>query len=184
MMSEAELLLIGMTLVLATGMVRCVDGLYHAIMSPRRYWIPQVLLWSTFIYGGNFLWAYKDNLAEDPSYPLYASTIAIAASFVLRAHILATNDPANIEDWADHFHKTARPYFVIAFLTSMCSLIAARSANESSGFDASSIPFWIGMGLNATGAISKKVWVWGTVAVLHLTLVVLASYILFSNDMI
>jgi hypothetical protein len=183
-MSEAELLLIGMTLVLATGMVRCVDGLYHAIMSPRRYWIPQVLLWSTFIYGGNFLWAYKDNLAEDPSYPLYASTIAIAATFVLRAHILATNDPANIQDWADHFHKTARPYFVIAFLTSMCSLIAARSANESSGFDASSIPFWIGMGLNATGAISKKVWVWGTVAVLHLTLVVLASYILFSNDMI
>ena len=183
-MSEAELLLIGMTLVLATGMVRCVDGLYHAIMSPRRYWIPQVLLWSTFIYGGNFLWAYKDNLTEDPSYPLYASTIVIAATFVLRAHILATNDPANIEDWADHFHKTARPYFVIAFLTSMCSLIAARSANESSGFDASSIPFWIGMVLNATGAISKKVWVWGTVAVLHLTLVVLASYILFSNDMI
>ncbi len=183
-MSEAELLLIGMTLVLATGMVRCVDGLYHAIMSPRRYWIPQVLLWSTFIYGGNFLWAYKDNLAEDPSYPLYASTIAIAATFVLRAHILATNDPANIEDWADHFHKAARPYFVVAFMTSMCSLIAAWSANESSGFDASSIPFWIGMGLNATGAITKKAWVWGTVAVLHLTLVVLASYILFSNDMI
>jgi hypothetical protein len=40
------------------------------------------------------------------------------------------------------------------------------------------------MGLNATGAISKKVWVRGTVAVLHLTLVVLASYILFSNDLI
>ena len=183
-MSEAELLLIGMTLVLATGMVRCVDGLYHAMMSPRRYWIPQVLLWSTFIYGANFLWAYKDNLMEDPSYPLYASTIAIAATFVLRAHILATNDPALVEDWADHFDKSARPYFVVAFLTSACSVIAAWSAKESSGFDAASIPFWIGMGLNATGAISKKVWVRGTVAVLHLTLVVLASYILFSNDLI
>jgi hypothetical protein len=183
-MSEAELLLIGMTMVLATGLVRCVDGLYHAMTSPRRFWIPQVLLWSTFIYGANFLWAYKDNLSEDPSYPLYASTIAIAATFVLRAHILTTNDPALIEDWADHFDKSARPYFVTASLTSMSSLVAAWASKESSGFDAASIPFWIGMGLNATGAISKKVWVRGTVAALHLTLVVLASYILFSNNMI
>jgi hypothetical protein len=38
--------------------------------------------------------------------------------------------------------------------------------------------------LNATGAFSDKVWVRGTVAITHLTLVILASYILFSNDMI
>jgi hypothetical protein len=89
------------------------------------------------------LWAYKDNLSENPSYPLYASTIAIAATFVLRAHILTTNDPALVEDWADHFDKSARPYFVIAFLTSMSSLVAAWASKESSGFDAASIPFWI-----------------------------------------
>ena len=183
-MSEAELLLIGMTMVLATGLVRCVDGLYHAMMSPRRYWIPQVLLWSTFIYGANFLWAYKNNLSEDPSYALYASTIAIAATFVLRAHILATNDPELVEDWADHFDKSARPYFVVAFLTSVCSLLAAWSSNDSTGFDAQSIPFWLGAGLNATGAISRKIWVRGTVAVTHLILVILGSYLLFSNDLI
>jgi hypothetical protein len=183
-MSEAELLLIGMTMVLATGLVRCVDGLYHAMTSPYRYWIPQVLLWSTFIYGANFLWAYKDNLSEDPSFLLYASTIAIAATFVLRAHILTTNDPALIEDWAVHFDKSARPYFFIAFLTSISSLVAAYASNESTGFDAQSIPFWLGAILNATGAFSEKVWVRGTVAITHLTLVILASYILFSNDMI
>ena len=65
-MSQAELLLIGVTMILATGLVRCIDGLYHATTSKQRYWIPQVLLWSTFIYGVNFLWAFKDNLSVNP----------------------------------------------------------------------------------------------------------------------
>jgi len=183
-MSEAELLLIGVTMILATGLVRCVDGLYHAMTSQQRYWIPQVLLWSTFIYGVNFLWAYKNNLSITPTWMVYASSIAVASTFVLRAHILASSNPEQIEDWATHFDKSARPYFIVAFLTSISSLIVAWAANDSTGYDAQSIPFWIGAGLNATGAISEKVWVRGIVAVLHLTLVVLASYLLFSNDMI
>jgi hypothetical protein len=183
-MSEAELLLIGVTMVLATGLIRCVDGLYYATMSQHRYWIPQVLLWSTFIYGVSFLWAYKNNLSADPTYMMFASSIAVASTFVLRARILASSNPEQIEDWAGHFDKSARPYFVLAFLTSICSLVATWAANESTGFDYQSIPFWIGAGLNATGAISEKVWVRGTVAVTHLTLVLLGSYILFSKDMI
>jgi hypothetical protein len=141
-------------------------------------------LWTSFIYGVNFLWAYKDNLSKNPSFIFYASSIAASSTFVLRAHILATNDAAQIEDWADHFDKSARPYFVVAFLTSLSTLVAAWSGGESTGFDAQSIPFWLGAGLTATGAVFTKVWVRGTVAVTHLTLVVLASYILFSNDMI
>ena len=116
-MSESELLMIGIGMVLAAGLVKCVEGLYHATTSQHRYWIPQVLLWSTLIYSVVFLWAYKDNLSDQPSFIFYASSIAVAATFVLRAHILATNDAAQIEDWADHFDKTARPYFVVAGLT-------------------------------------------------------------------
>ena len=183
-MSESELLLIGISMVLAAGLVRCLDGLFHATISQQRYWIPQVLLWSTFIYGVNFLWAYKDDLVEDPSYIYYVSSIAVASTFVLRANILATSNAAQVEDWADHFDKWARPYFVLAFLTSLCTLLAAWSNNESTGFDAVSIPFWLGAGLNATGAISQKIWIRGTVAVTHLILVVLGSYLLFTNDLI
>ncbi|MEP1472173.1 MAG: hypothetical protein ABJK25_14470 [Halieaceae bacterium] len=183
-MSEAELLLVGVTMILATGLVRCVDGIYHSMTSQRRYWMPQVLLWSTFIYGVNFLWAYKNNLSIDPTWMVYASSIAIASTFVLRGHILASSNPEQIEDWAKHFEKSARPYFIVAFLTSISSLVAAWAANDSTGYDAQSIPFWIGAGLNVIGAISGKVWVRGTVAVTHFILVILASYILFSNEMI
>ena len=183
-MSESELLMIGISMVLAAALVKCVEGLYHATTSLQRYWIPQVLLWSTFIYSVNFLWAFKDNLSDNPSYILYASSLAVASICVLRVHILATNDASRIEDWADHFHKSARPYFVVALLAQPLALVAAWSSNESTGFDAQSIPFWLGAGLNAIGAISEKVWVRGTVAVTLLILLVLSSYILFSNDLI
>jgi len=176
--------MIGISMIIAAGLVKFIEGLYHATVSKQRYWIHQVLLWSSTIYGVNFLWAYKDNLVENPSYIFFASSMSVAATFVLRAHIFVMNDPAQIKDWADHFDKTARPYFVAAFLTPLSTIVAAWSSGESTGFDAQSIPLWLGAGLNATGAISKKAWVRGTVAVTHLTLVVIGSYLLFSNDLI
>lgn len=183
-MSESELLLIGISMVLATGLVKCVEGLYHALRSQRRHWMPPVLLSTSFIYGVNFLWAYKDNLAENPPYLFYASSIALASTFFLRAHILATDSAAQIEDWGDHLHEVARSYFAVACMTSLLSLIALWSNNETTGFDAQSIPFWVGIGLHATGAISKKVSVWSAVGVGSLILQVVASYLLFTNDMI
>jgi hypothetical protein len=185
-MSESELLMIGISMILAAGLIKCVEGLYHATTSQQSYWIPQVLLWSSFIYGVCFLWGYKDNLSENPSFILYASSVAVASTFVLRAHILATNEAAQIEDWANHFNKVARPYFVVAALTSLSTLVAASSHNEAetTGFDAVSIPFWLGAVLNTTGANSEKVWVRGAVAVTLLILTVLAAYVLLSNDMV
>ena len=183
-MSESELLLIGISMILASGIVKCVEGLYHATMSKQRYWMPQVMLWSSFIYFAHFLWSYKDNLSENPSYIFYMSSIVVASTLVLRIHILATNDPAKVEDWADQFEKSARPFFVVAVLTSLSALVGLWSANETTGFDAVSIPFWLGAGLHAIGAISEKVWVRGTVAITYLILVVLGGYVLFSNDLL
>ena len=74
--------------------------------------------------------------------------------------------------------------FVVAFLTSISTLVAAWSSGETTGFDAASIPFWLGAGLNATGVVFQKVQIRGTVAVTHLILVILGSYILFSNELI
>ena len=183
-MSEAELLLIAVGMILATGLIRCVDGLYYATISQHRYWIPQVLLWSTFIYGVNFLWGFKNDLSGNPTYLMYVSAIGVCVTFVLRARILASSNAEQIEDWADHFDKAARPYFFFAFLTSMLAIVFGIANGDSTGFDAVSIPFWIGAGLNSIGAISRKVWVRGTVAVTHLTVVMLGSYVLFSKELV
>ena len=171
-------------MILATGVIRCVDGIYYATISQNRYWIPQVLLWSTFIYGVNFLWAFKNDLSVNPTYMVYVSSIVVRSTFVIRARILVSNNAEQIEDWADHFDKTARPYFILAFLISISSIVLTANNGDTAGFDATSIPFWIGAGLNAMGAISRKVWIRGTVAVTHLTIVILASHILFRNEMI
>ncbi len=184
-MSEMELLMVGISMILATAIVRCLEGLYHATTSPRRYWIPQVLLWSTFIYSINFLWAYKNNLSQDsPSYFLYACSILAASTFVLRTHVLASKDAAQIDDWALHFQKAARPYFIFAALTSIFTLGLASAVGETNGFDVVSISFWLGVGLNMTGAIFNRNWVRGAAAIAHLSLVVVASYLLFTNDLI
>ncbi len=177
--------MIGFTMILATGLVRCLEGLYHAMMSPQSYWIPQVLLWSTFLYGVSFLWSFMDNLSDPtPSYLFYASSISFASLFFLRAHILATKDAAQVKDWLLHFQESARPYFAIAALTSLSSIATARFAGESTGFDAVSIPFWLAVVLNATGAIFDNTWFRGVVAVINIMTVVIASYVLFTNDMI
>jgi hypothetical protein len=176
--------MIGISMIHAAGLVKCVEGLYHATTSPQRYWIPQVLLWSTFIYGVVFLWAYKDNLSDQPSFIFYASSIAASASIFLRAHIFATNDAAQIQDWAVHFDETARRYFVVAGLTSLFMLLAAWASGETTGFDSVAIGFWIGVGLQAVGAISEKRQVRGTVAVTTLVLLLLTAYRNFSNDLI
>ena len=184
-MSEIELLMIGFTMILATALVRCLEGLYHATMSPQSYWIPQVLLWSTFFYGLSFLWSYRNNLSDPtPSYIFYASSISFASLYFLRTHILATKDAAQVKDWVLHFQETARPYFVFAALTSLSSIVAAWSTEESTGFDAVSIPFWLGVVFNATGAIFDNTWIRGVLAVILLILVVIGSYVLFTNDMI
>lgn len=183
--SEIELLMIGFTMILATGMVRCLEGIYHGMTSPERYWIPQVLLWTTFIYAFNFLWAFKDNLSDpSPSYTFYAASIAAASAFFMRAHILATKDAAQIKDWTRHFQDSARPFFLVSILATLSNIMIMRSSGESTGFDLVSVPFWLGIGLNLIGAICERTWVRGTVAVMLLILVVLASYILFANDLI
>jgi hypothetical protein len=183
--SEIELLMIGFTMILATGMVRCLEGIYHGMTSPQRYWIPQVLLWSTFIYGFNFLWGFKNNLSDpSPVYSFYASSIIAASAFFMRAHILATKDAGQVEDWPRHFQDSARPFFIASILGTSSTIMILRSTGESTGFDAVSVPFWLGIGLNSIGAIFEKTWVRGAVAIMLLILVILASYILFTNDLI
>jgi di/tricarboxylate transporter len=82
-MSESELLLIGISMILASGLVKCVEGLYHAATSKQRYWMPQVMLLYTFIFMVHFLWTFKDNLSENPSYVFYMSAMVAASTFVL-----------------------------------------------------------------------------------------------------
>jgi hypothetical protein len=78
----------------------------------------------------------------------------------------------------------ARPYFILAIVTSLSAIAVGLANGDTTGFDTVSLPFWIGAGLNAIGAISRNTWVRGVVAVAHLALVILASYMLFSNEMI
>jgi hypothetical protein len=73
---------------------------------------------------------------------------------------------------------------VVATLTSFSSLLAATSSGETNGFDLVSLPFWLGAGLALTGAIFRLTRVRGTIVLMQLVLVVTASYILFSNDLI
>ena len=41
-MQSIELVLIGVSLILATAVVKLVEGLYQAVTSERSYWIPSV----------------------------------------------------------------------------------------------------------------------------------------------
>ena len=182
-MSEMELLLIGLTMILATGMVRCLEGIYHSMRSPQRFWMPEVLLWVTFIYGLSFLWSYRNDLSIlSPSYPLYAGSILAASAFFLRAHILATKDAARVKDWVIHFHDSARSYFLVSILGTLSTILARIANGDTTGYDAVAIPFWMAIGINAMGAIFEKTWVRGTVVILLALNLALGTYFLIIID--
>ena len=184
-MQSIELVLIGVSLVLATAVVKLVEGLYQAATSERSYWIPIVLMLGTLIYAINFLWYFNNDLSKtSQSYPAFVVSMMVAAVLMLRAHILVGTDPAKIEDWRAHFETIARRYFVVATLLSAMSIMVLMEEGSSNGLDAASAPFLMGMALCTTGAIFEQTWVRGAVSIINLILVIAAGYVLFTQGIL
>ncbi len=184
-MQSVELVLIGVSLILATAVVKLVEGIYQASISEKPYWIPTVLMLGTLIYAVNFLWSFNNDLDKAvQNYPNFFLSIMVSAVLFLRAHILVGNDPASIPDWRTHWESIARRYFVVATLLSLMSVLVLVEDESSSGFDAVSAPFLVGAALMLAGAVFKQTWVRGTVAIITLFLVIAAGFVLFTQGML
>jgi hypothetical protein len=184
-MQSIELVLIGVSLILATAVVKLVEGIYQAAISKSSYWIPVVLMACTLVYAVNFLWSFNNDLDKAAqNYPNFVLSIMVSAVLFLRAHILVGTDPARIPDWRVHYESIARQYFIVAALLSLMSIFVLVEDGSSSGFDAASAPFLFGIALQLVGAIFKQTWVRGTVALISWLLVMVAGYVLFTQDML
>ena len=184
-MESIELVLIGISLILSTAVVKLVEGIYQAAISERSYWIPIVLMLSTLLYAVNFLWSFNNDLDKSgESYPHFLLSITASAVIFLRAHILVGPDPAGTTDWRVHFETIARPYFLVAALLSLMSIFVLMAEGTSSGFDAASAPFLFGIALLLVGAVFEQTWVRGTVAAISLLLVIVAGYALFTQGLL
>ncbi len=184
-MQSIELVLIGVSLILATAVVKLVEGLYQAVTSERSYWIPIVLMLGTLLYAINFLWSFNNDLEKtSQNYPSFVLSMMVAAVLMLRAHILVGTDPATIEDWRAHYETVARRYFVVAALVSVMSIMVLIEEGSSNGFDAASAPFLMGIALSTTAAIFEQTWVRGGVAIISLILVMAAGYVLFTQGVL
>jgi len=184
-MQSIELVLIGVSLILATAVVKLVEGIYQAVISEKSYWIPVVLMAGTLVYAVNFLWSFNNDLDKAAqNYPNFVLSIMVSAVLFLRAHILVGTDPARIPDWRVHFENIARQYFIVAALLSVMSIFVLVEDGSSNGFDAASAPFLFGVVLQLVGATFQQVWVRGTVAVISLLLVIMAGYVLFTQGML
>jgi len=184
-MQSIELLLIGISLILATAVVKLVEGIYQAAISKKTYWIPIVLMTGTLIYAVNFLWSFNNELDKaEQNYQNFVLSIMVAAVLFLRAHILVGTDPARIPDWRVHYETVARQFFVVASLLSAMSILVLVEDGSSSGFDAVSAPFLFGGTLMLVAAVFEQTWVRGTVAIINLLLVIVAGYALFTQGML
>jgi hypothetical protein len=184
-MQSIELVLIGVSLILATAVVKLVEGIYQAAICKNSYWIPIVLMAGTLIYAVNFLWSFNNELDKaEQTYPNFVLSIMVAIVLFLRAHILVGTDPAAVQDWRVHYETTARQFFIVASLLSLMSILVLVEDGSSSGFDAASAPFLFGVALSLVGAVFEQAWVRGTVAIISLLLVMVAGYVLFTQGML
>jgi hypothetical protein len=184
-MQSIELVLIGVSLILATAVVKLVEGIYQAAISKNSYWVPIALMVSTLLYAVNFLWSFNNDLEKaEQNYPNFVFNILVSAVLFLRAHILVGTDPAGIPDWRVHFETFARRYFIVAAILSVMSILILVNEGSSSGFDKASAPFLLGIALMLVGAVFEQTRVREIVAIINLLLVTVAGYVLFTQGIL
>lgn len=105
-MSQFEYFVVAVSIILALGISRLLDGVLPALQSPVRYWTH--FLWIIQKLFNHILWWWGLwSISEFENWHLgwFFYTIAGPIVLYLQATALVTTSPKDIESWEDHFFK-------------------------------------------------------------------------------
>ena len=172
-MTLFEYLAVFLSIVLSFGVIRLLDGLPPALTQGRRYsihatWVILVLLmhvqyWWVF-------WSYSTGVTWN--YPRFLVVLASPLLLYSLAITLVPREPDRVESWRDHFyHVRARFCYLFA-----CWFVAVALANLTVLGQPLLNPLRLGQGvvliLFLVGAVSRRPWYHGFLAVLIVVLMV------------
>ena len=92
-MTDLEMVLVLVSMVLASGMVRALEGAVALLVSERRSWLAAAFLYHSFVYPVTYLLALLSYRDTDFSIAQHFLALLVASCLFVRAHIAATSHP-------------------------------------------------------------------------------------------
>ena len=111
-MSEFEFLFAGVTIVLALGIARLLEGLRDTFDPTRHFWIHSLWVVNRIMVALSIFWAQFDDRARTAmSFGFFLGLVTPPAILFLQANALVTAQPGTIPSWKDHFWTIRRWFF-------------------------------------------------------------------------
>ena len=157
-MTLFEYLTIAVSIVLALGLVRLVDGLGSAVNPATRYWVHLVAvtaLTATHLFYWWSLWIFREGVTWN--FGFFAFVVLGALLLYFAASALIPRDPTSVSSWKTYYFGVHRRFFLVATAFVVHTILALLIIRESP-LPSTVLPAAVvGVGLNLVGAFSESV---------------------------
>lgn len=177
-MTLFEFLMVAVSIVLALGLVRLVDGLGSALDAERRYWVHLavvVYLIATHLLYWWSLWYYHEGV--DWNFGFFAFVVLGALLLYFAASCQIPRDAAAIRSWKEHYFRIHRLFYLVAsgfVVHVVVGLLLLRDSPFPLAFLSAAIG---GLSLNLVGAFSGSERVHQVLVILVGTFILLLSVV-------
>jgi hypothetical protein len=170
-MSHFEYVTVAVSIILALGVARLLDGIGEALRTEARYWIH--VGWMAIIFLRIIMWWWGLWVARDSQWNLGIFLLELGAPivFYLQAKSLTTPSRSSPASWADRFEEIRVPFFIGNFST----VCLAFGLQEVLAIEPLSPPLLIfGMIMSIIGASFRNARLQGVLVCIALVTTVLA----------
>ncbi len=156
-MTLFEYVTVAISIVLALGVMRLLDGLRFAVLPERRYWthflwIATKLLNHALYWWG--MWALRDLFSWN--FGSFLWVLLFPAALYLQSTSLVTTNPSEITSWRDHFYSIRRWFFAINILLVPYAATTTAVLLGVPLFHVSRVPLALVLVLNVLGVVSAR----------------------------
>lgn len=110
-MTLFEYLAIAYTLVLSFAAVRLLDGLSHALVAHRRYWVHAAYLGLMLLATLVVFWTHWSAHELEWTFLTFAVNLSGPGVVYVLSRTLVPDDPGAVASWRDYFYSVRRRYF-------------------------------------------------------------------------
>ena len=156
-MTLFEYVTVAVSIVLALGVVRLLDGVRHALSPGRRYpthflWIATKLLNHALFWWA--LWAGRETVSWN--FASFMWTLLFPATLYLQSTALVTTSPSAVSSWRDHFFAIRVWFFAINIFLILHALLTSALLFGLPLLDPSRLPLALVLVVNVLGLVSKR----------------------------
>jgi uncharacterized membrane protein len=153
--TQFEFVSAGLTIVLALGVARLLEGVSDSYDPARRYWLHFLWVITKLMQSAALFWsAWLTRDVPDRTFFQFLGLIATPSIFYLQVHALVTRTPEAVLDWREHFWKIRRWFFAANGLQVLVS--ASLNWANSESMDVRFLPLAVVLLFSIVGFFSSN----------------------------